>query len=88
MTYSDVIILRLNELCHERGITVNKLANMSGITQIILSTDPSLNSVTEYFRAKIIPEIGTDGRESGKYQRLRHCQPKKKNRQVSAGGFS
>ena len=33
MTYSDVIILRLNELCQERGITVNKLANMSGITQ-------------------------------------------------------
>jgi hypothetical protein len=25
-----------------------------------------------YFRAKIIPEIGTDGREPGKYQRLRH----------------
>lgn len=33
MTYSDVIILRLNELCQEKGITVNKLANMSGITQ-------------------------------------------------------
>ena len=33
MTYSDVIILRLKELCQERGITVNKLANMSGITQ-------------------------------------------------------
>lgn len=33
MTYSDVIILRLNELCHEKGITVNRLANMSGITQ-------------------------------------------------------
>ena len=33
MTYSEVIILRLNELCQERGITVNKLANISGITQ-------------------------------------------------------
>lgn len=33
MTYSDVIILRLNELCQQQGITVNKLATMSGITQ-------------------------------------------------------
>ena len=33
MTYSDVIILRLNELCQQHGITVNKLATMSGITQ-------------------------------------------------------
>lgn len=33
MTYSDVIILRLNEICRQRNITVNKLANISGITQ-------------------------------------------------------
>lgn len=33
MTYSDVIIMRLSELCKERGITVNKLATLSGITQ-------------------------------------------------------
>lgn len=33
MTYSDVIIMRLRELCQERGITVNKLATLSGITQ-------------------------------------------------------
>ncbi|MCR5774921.1 MAG: helix-turn-helix transcriptional regulator [Lachnospiraceae bacterium] len=33
MTYSDVIILRLNKICRQRNITVNKLANISGITQ-------------------------------------------------------
>ncbi len=33
MTYSDVIILRLTQLCEERNITINKLATLSGITQ-------------------------------------------------------
>lgn len=33
MTYSDVIIKRLTELCSERNITINKLATLSGITQ-------------------------------------------------------
>lgn len=33
MTYSDVIRLRLQELIEQKGITVNKLATLSGITQ-------------------------------------------------------
>lgn len=33
MTYSDVMIKRLTELCTEKNITVNKLATLSGITQ-------------------------------------------------------
>lgn len=33
MTYSDVIRLRLNNLCTERNISINKLATLSGITQ-------------------------------------------------------
>ena len=33
MTYSDVIIRRLATLCQQKGITVNKLATLSGITQ-------------------------------------------------------
>lgn len=33
MTYSDVIIIRLTKLCQEQGITINKLATLSGITQ-------------------------------------------------------
>jgi transcriptional regulator with XRE-family HTH domain len=33
MTYSDVIVRRIRSLCQERGITINKLATLSGITQ-------------------------------------------------------
>lgn len=33
MTYSDVIILRLKQLCSEKGLTINKLATLSGMTQ-------------------------------------------------------
>ena len=33
MTYSSVIIKRLNKLCDEKNITINKLATLSGITQ-------------------------------------------------------
>jgi len=33
MTYSDVIIKRLYDLCNERGITINKLSTLAGITQ-------------------------------------------------------
>ena len=33
MTYSDVISKRLQDLIDRRGITVNKLATLSGITQ-------------------------------------------------------
>lgn len=36
MTYADVILRRLQDLCLERNITLNKLANMSGITQSTL----------------------------------------------------
>lgn len=36
MTYSDVVILRIKQLCTERGITINRLATQSGITQSTL----------------------------------------------------
>jgi len=36
MTYADVILKRLEELCRERNITLNKLATISGITQSTL----------------------------------------------------
>ena len=38
MTYSDAIIKRLTNLCVERGITINKLATLSGITQSTLNS--------------------------------------------------
>ncbi len=36
MTYSDAIIKRLTDICRERQIATNKLADMSGITQSTL----------------------------------------------------
>lgn len=36
MTYSEAIVKRLTELCDEKGITVNKLATLSGIRQSTL----------------------------------------------------
>ena len=36
-TYSDVLIKRINEICTERKITINKLATLSGIRQSTLS---------------------------------------------------
>ena len=37
MMIGDACRLRIRELCHERNITVNKLAILSGITQSTLS---------------------------------------------------
>lgn len=33
MTYSEAIIKRLTDICQERKITINQLANLSEITQ-------------------------------------------------------
>lgn len=34
MTYSDVIILRLTQLCDEKNITINRLATLFGTSCI------------------------------------------------------
>lgn len=36
MTYSDAIISRITDLCRIRGITINRLATLSGMTQSTL----------------------------------------------------
>lgn len=36
MTYSEAVAKRMNTLCAEKGITLNKLATLSGITQSTL----------------------------------------------------
>lgn len=36
MRIGEAVRLRIEELCHEKGITVNKLATVSGITQSTL----------------------------------------------------
>ena len=38
MTYSDAIIKRLSDLCADRGITINRLATLSGITQSTINS--------------------------------------------------
>jgi len=37
MRISDAVIKRILELCDDRGITVNKISNLSGITQSTVS---------------------------------------------------
>ena len=37
MNVGEVVKQRLIDLCQERGITINKLANMSGVTQSTLN---------------------------------------------------
>ena len=66
MTYSDAIIKRLTDLCVERGITTNKLATLSGITQSTLNSmmrgetkNPKLKTLRKigYCIAKILKEV-------------------------------
>ena len=55
MTYSDVIVLRLNSLIDERNITPNRLATMSGITQSTI--EHILNKSTKYPTIKTLHKI-------------------------------
>ena len=52
MTYSDVIMKRVKQLCAEKEITLNKLATLAGIKQSTLdsmlrgkSTNPTLKTL-------------------------------------------
>ena len=55
MTYSDAIIKRLTDLCVERGITTNKLATLSGITQSTLNS--MMRGETKNPRVKTLHKI-------------------------------
>jgi len=37
MTYSEIIVFRLKKLCEQKGISINKLATLSGMTQSTLN---------------------------------------------------
>ncbi len=37
MTISEAVIARLYELCDERGVTINKISTISGVTQSTIS---------------------------------------------------
>lgn len=52
MTYAQVIALRMNQICRDKGITLNKLATLSGIRQSTLdniakgnSNNPTLKTI-------------------------------------------
>ena len=37
MTISEAVVTRLYELCNERGVTINKVSTISGVTQSTIS---------------------------------------------------
>lgn len=57
MTYSDVIRLRLNSLCSERNISINKLATLSGITQS--TVDNIMKGKTKNPKLKTLHKLAT-----------------------------
>ena len=55
MTYSDAIIKRLSDLCADRGITINRLATLSGITQSTINS--MMNGETKNPKLKTLRKI-------------------------------
>ncbi|WP_207696431.1 hypothetical protein DOK67_0001315 [Enterococcus sp. DIV0212c] len=57
MTYSDVIRLRLKNLCAEKNISINKLATLSGITQS--TVDNIMKGKTKNPKLKTLHKLAT-----------------------------
>ena len=55
MTYSDATIKRLSDLCADRGITINRLATLSGITQSTINS--MMNGETKNPKLKTLRKI-------------------------------
>ena len=55
MTYLDAIIKRLSDLCADRGITINRLATLSGITQSTINS--MMNGETKNPKLKTLRKI-------------------------------
>ena len=55
MKYSELYIQRIRDLCGERGIAINKLATMSGVSQSTI--DNIVRGVTENPRIKTLHKI-------------------------------
>ena len=55
MTNSDAIIKRLSDLCDDRGITINRLATLSGITQSTINS--MMNGETKNPKLKTLRKI-------------------------------
>ena len=52
MNYSDLYVKRIRELCNKRGISINKLANMSDVKQSTL--DNIMRGITKSPGAKTL----------------------------------
>lgn len=55
MEYSELYIKRIRSLCRQRGISVNKLANMSGVNQSTL--DNIMRGLTKDPRVKTLHKV-------------------------------
>lgn len=55
MDYSDLYVKRIRKLCSERGIAINKLAVMSGVSQSTL--DNIVRGLTKDPRVKTLHKI-------------------------------
>lgn len=55
MEYSDIYVKRIRALCKSRGITINKLATMSGVKQSTL--DNIMRGLTKNPRVKTLHMI-------------------------------
>ena len=57
MEYSDIIVARIRNLCAKRGISINKLATMSGVKQSTL--DNIVRGCTRNPRIQTLHRIAT-----------------------------
>lgn len=55
MEYSELYVLRIRHLCKQRNISINKLANMSGMKQSTL--DNIVRGLTKNPQAKTLHKI-------------------------------
>lgn len=55
MDYSEIYVKRIRKLCKERGIAVNKLANMSDVKQSTL--DNIVRGLTKSPRVKMLHKV-------------------------------
>ena len=55
MEYSDIYVERIKDLCNKRGITINKLANISNVKQSTL--DNIVRGITKNPKAKTFHKI-------------------------------
>ena len=57
MSVKDAVVDRFLELCHERNIRINELANLSGVTpSVYWASHVSIDVPCNYFFTLIVPD--------------------------------